>query len=60
MQVPRVRARGKEECRVGHGRDSTRRDALHYTCTYIIPQWTSGTRAVFLIVRRARAKRDVV
>lgn len=51
MQVPRVRTRAKEECREGHGRGSTRKDVLHYTCTHIIFEWARGTRALFLVLR---------
>lgn len=59
MQVPRVRAGAKEECREGHGRESTRRDALHHTCAFVLFDCARGTRALFLVVR-PRAKRDVV
>lgn len=51
MQVPRVRARAKEECRDGHGRESTRRGILHHTCTCIVFKWAKGTRALFVVVR---------
>lgn len=51
MQVPRVRAGAKGECREGHGRESTRRDALHHTCTFVLFDCARGTRALFLVVR---------
>lgn len=60
MQVPRVRARAKERCREGHGRESTRRDCTALRMYMYYFRLRKRYKGIIPRSERPRAKRDVV